>query len=423
MEVTVRPSSLKGIIRIPGSKSHTIRGLLLATIAPGRSVLSSPLYSSDTESCIECCRLLGASITAEPERIIVDGTGGDLATPENVLDVGNSGTTLYLSMGLAALSGSWSVFTGDEQIRTRSAANLLSSLRDLGVEAVSTRQNGCTPLLIRGPLKGGSTEIACPTSQYLSGLLLATPFARGDSEIRVELLNEKPYVEITLSWLDALGIAYRNDKFRRLFISGNQSIAPFERMIPADFSSATFFLCAAAITRSEITLMGLDMRDSQGDKAVVEILREMGCSAVVHESGITIRGDLLRGREFDLNSIPDALPALSVVACFAEGETRLVNVPQARLKETDRITVMTEELGKLGADIRELPEGLVINGNPDGNLVGAKVNGRSDHRVVMALAVAGLAAKGQTSIATAESAKVTFPEFFELLDSLRVPTA
>ena len=419
MEITVRPSSLKGTIRIPGSKSHTIRGLLFATLASGRSVLSSPLYSSDTNSCIECCRLLGASIEVSPERIVVEGTGGKLETPENVLDVGNSGTTLYLSAGVAALSDAWSVFTGDDQIRRRSAQSLLSSLKDLGADAISTRQNGCTPLMIRGPLKGGSTEISCPTSQYLSGLLLATPFAQGDTEINVTLLNEQPYVEITLSWLDSLGIAYRHDDFRRFYISGGQTISPFDRSIPADFSSATFFLCAAAITKSEITLVGLDMEDSQGDKAVVDILQEMGCSVAFHEHGLTIRGDSLKGGEFDLNSIPDALPALSVVACFAEDETRLVNVPQARLKETDRISVMTEELRNLGAAVDELPDGMIIKGKSGGNLEGTRVNGRYDHRVVMALAIAGLAARGQTSIETAESVQVTFPEFFDLLDSLR----
>ena len=419
MEKAIKPSALRGTIRIPGSKSHTIRGLLLATLAPGRSILTNPLFSSDTESCISCCKLLGASIESNPERIIVEGTGGNLSTPEDVLDVGNSGTTLYLSAGIATLSDTWSVFTGDHQIRRRSAEPLLSSLRDLGATATSTRNNGCTPILIKGPLTGGKTTIACPTSQYLSGLLLAAPFAQGDTEIEVTLLNERPYVEITLSWLDALDIAYHHDEFSRFYVSGGQSISPFDRIIPADFSSATFFLCAAAITKSEITLTGLDMQDSQGDRMVVDVLKTMGCSISDDDYSLTIKGDDLVGHEIDLNSMPDALPALAVVACFAEGETRLVNVPQARLKETDRIAVMTEELGKLGATVAELPDGMVIQGNPGRMLQGTRVNGRHDHRVVMALAVAGLMADGETTIETAESAEVTFPEFFDLLDNLR----
>ncbi len=415
MKQHIRPARLAGTVPIPGSKSHTIRALLVAGLAEGESRILHPLDSEDARSCIRASRLLGAEIAEESGVLTVTGVGGSPRIPENVIDVGNSGTTLYLAAGIAALAGGWTFFTGDGQIRRRSAANLLSALEDLGARTVSARGNGCAPFAIGGPLRGGETSIECPTSQYLSSLLLAAPLARGTSEIRVPLLHERPYVEMTLSWLDGQGISYERDGLQWYRIPGGQHYRGFERRVPADFSSATFFLCAAALTGSTLTLEGLDMSDSQGDKAVVGMLREMGCTIEENPEGITIRGGRLFGCELDLNATPDALPALAAAACFAEGTTRLTNVPQARMKETDRIRVMAEELGKMGADIEEEEDGLVIRGS---ELHGCEVDGRGDHRVVMALAVAGLGARGETVIDGAEAAAVTFPDFFELLQAV-----
>ena len=431
MEKTIIPSGLRGTIRIPASKSHTIRALLIASLAEGKSVIREPLFSDDSESCKNACRLLGAQIDVQKDVIYVSGTGGRPDVPEDVIDVGNSGTTLYLAMSVAALGAGTMVFTGDDQIRRRSAEPLLASLRDLGADAYSTRANGCAPLIVKGPLTGGKTSIECPTSQYLSSLLLALPLAKNDSEIVVTLLNEKPYVDIMLRWLNEQSIQYSREDYDRFYIKGGQAYQAFDRTIPGDFSSATFFLCAAAITGSEITLEGLDMDDVQGDKAVVGILEEMGCAVDIIQSGgtLNIKGGELHGGAFDLNAIPDALPALAVTACFAEGETRLENVPQARLKETDRISVMAEELSKMGARVEELSDGLVIHGNTAEEhgggagagkppLIGARVSGHHDHRVAMSLAVAGLAAAGETIVETADSAAITFPDFFEKLAEL-----
>jgi 3-phosphoshikimate 1-carboxyvinyltransferase len=434
MEKTIIPSGLRGTIRMPASKSHTIRALLIASLAEGKSIIREPLFSDDSESCINACRLLGAQIDVQKDVIHVSGTSGKPAVPEDVIDVGNSGTTLYLAMSVAALGAGTTVFTGDDQIRRRSAGFLLAALQNLGATAVSTRDNGCTPLIIQGPLKGGKTSIECPTSQYLSSLLIATPLAKSDTEINITLLNEKPYVDIMLQWLDGQDMQYDRRDYTRFRVKGRQTYRAFDRTIPADFSSATFFLCAAAITGSEISLEGLNMDDAQGDKAVVAILQEMGCKVEVARRGahgsdtaedgrgiLTIKGGELRGASVNMNAIPDALPALAVTACFAEGETRLENVPQARLKETDRISVMAEELRKMGGRVEELPDGLVIHGRgkgSSGTLTGARVNGHNDHRVAMSLAMAGLAAAGETVVETAESAAVTFPDFYEKLAEL-----
>ncbi len=447
MRCTVQPHVFSGTFRIPASKSHTIRRLLFASLAAGESVLDHPLDSLDTQACRDVCRAFGAEIqetrSADPvnaNQAGPDGTrlwrwtvrgvgagaaGGSLRTPENVLDVGNSGTTLYLALAVAALGNGATVFTGDEQIRRRSAAPLLAALQGLGTQAFSTRDNGCAPFVVRGPWRGGRVSVSCPTSQYLSALLIAAPLAPAGTatEIDVPLLNERPYVEMTLAYLDAQGVDYEAAADRSFFrVPGGASYAPQNGTVPGDFSSAAFPACAAAISGGPVTLLGLDDADTQGDKALFDMLADMGCrvswSGAGADRAVTIRRDQsLRGCTLDLNATPDALPALAAVACFARGRTELVRVPNARIKETDRIAVMAAELGKLGARTEELPDGLVIHG-ADGAappLRGGEVDGHGDHRVVMALAVAGLGAAGSVRIDGAEAAAVTYPGFLELL--------
>jgi 3-phosphoshikimate 1-carboxyvinyltransferase len=415
VEFIIQPSSLKGAVTIPGSKSHTIRALVFGLLGEGESSIESPLDSSDTRSCLGMIRKFGARAEVRGDAWVVRGTGGNPVVPDDVVDVGNSGTSLYIGLGIASLAAGCTVFTGDGQIRSRPADGLISSINRLGGTAFSTRDNGMPPIAVRGRISGGETEVRAVTSQFLTSLLIATPLAAGDTMIRVPLLNEKPYVTMTLGWLDRLKIRYDNRNYELFKIPGGQRYPAFRGHIPADFSSATFFLVAAAITRSELTLRGLDFNDTQGDKEVVNILRAMGADIHIGQNEITIRGKALSAGTFDLNAIPDSLPALAVASCFADGETRLVNVAQARLKETDRIKVMCEELRKMGGDIREEPDGLLIRRS---TLRGRRVSGHHDHRVAMALAVAGLAAEGETRVDTAESVSVTFPGFPGLLDSV-----
>lgn len=414
MQLTVRPSQLSGAVDIPGSKSHTIRAVAIAALAAGTSTIRQPLHSADTEAAFRCYRALGAEFV-EDDCWHVSGVGGQVRTPDDIVDVANSGTTLYVATGSAALGGGATVFTGDEQIRRRPAGALLQALSDLGATAFATRDNGCAPLVVRGPLGGGQVTIACPTSQFLTSLLLNCPLAEGDTEIIVPLLNERPYVQMTLDWLDRSGIRYEAEGLQHYRIPGGQRYQAFDRAVPADFSSATFFLCAAALGQGEVLVRGLDMNDSQGDKAVVEMLRAMGADITETAEGLRIRGCGLHGAELDLNDTPDAVPALAVTACFAAGETRLVNVAQARLKETDRLAVMAEELTRLGASVTEREDGLVIQG---GGLHGGPAHGHSDHRVVMALAVGGLYAREPITIDTAEAMNVTFPNFVHLMTGL-----
>lgn len=412
MVIRVSKSKLRGKVVIPGSKSHTIRALFIASLADGQSEIIRPLLSSDTLSAVETCRALGAEISVETDRFIVKGTGGNIKTPEDVVNVGNSGTTLRFGVACAALGEGYTVFTGDHQIRKRPLGSLIEALNNLGAHVFSTRNNGSAPVVVKGPISGGQTDLDSVTSQYLSALLISLPLAENDSEINIVRLNEVPYVEMTLWWLDRQNIKYSNNDFKSFRIMGGQKYNPFSIVIPGDFSSATFFAVLAAISGEEFILENLDMSDPQGDKRVLEILESMGARVSVQNNSVLIKGDKLKGLEIDMNSIPDALPAIAVAGCFAEGETRLVNVPQARLKETDRIHTMCQELKKMGADIEELPDGLIIK---QSRLKGCHVSGHYDHRVVMALAIAGLNAEGETIIDTAEAVNVTFPEFVDLI--------
>lgn len=411
-------SKLNGTVRIPASKSHTIRQVAIAALASGNSVIRNPLASSDTLSAAHCYGLMGARVDiSDPANWLIQGCGGKPTAPKDVIDVGNSGTTLRLALGSAALASPDQVFqfTGDHQIQSRPAGPLLDALNRLGASCRCIKDNGKPPIELRGGLTGGATPLEAPTSQYLSSLLMACPLAPQDTDIEITLLNEAGYVQITLDWLDRQGIQYDNQDFKRFIVPGRQQYRPFDLPVPADFSSATFFLCAGALFGEEIRLQGLDFKDSQPDKAVVEYLQAMGADIACEQDTVTIKGGELSGVDIDMNATPDALPAMAVVGAFARGTTRLLNVPQARNKETDRITCMAQELSKLGARIEELPDGLIIH---ESKLTPAPVQGHHDHRIVMALSIAGLAFDQPIEINTAEAMNVTFPNFVELMTTL-----
>lgn len=418
MKLIVNKSRMKGTVKIPGSKSHTIRAVAIASLADGESFIRSPLSSSDTLSAVSCYKALGAAIdNSDPELWKVTGTDGKITVPGDMIDVGNSGTTLRIAMGSSALAqpGQSTTFTGDEQIQSRLIEPLMNSLTELGAKCRSLQNNGKAPVEITGQLQGGKTSIAAFTSQYLSSLLLCTPLAPQDTEIDVTLLNEPGYVQMTLDWLDKQQIKYENQRMKKFNVKGGQTYQAFDLPVAADFSSATFFLCAATLLADEVALLGLDFSDSQPDKAVVDYLKAMSADITVESDSVKIRASQLKGTEIDMNATPDALPAMAVTAAFAEGETRLVNVPQARNKETDRIKCMATELAKMNIDVEELPDGIIIRHSKPKP---AQLHGWSDHRIVMALSLAGLVLDGPTIIDTAEAMSVTFPTFTELMTNL-----
>jgi 3-phosphoshikimate 1-carboxyvinyltransferase len=406
-------SRLRGDILIPASKSHTIRAVAIASLASGTSVLKNPLMSDDAQSSVNAAVEIGAKVELGTDWII-HGTAGIFLNPGKFIHVGNSGTSLRIYTALFSLSGKAITFDGDKSIRQRPMLPLLAALEKLGVRIVNTTEGKC-PFTIQGPLKGGRTIVNGVSSQFLTALLLSTPLASEDTEIEVENLNEKPYVEITLDWLRRMNIQFEQQGLNWFRIFGRQKYQSFERVIPADFSTATFPLCAAAITGSEILIRGLDFNDHQGDKEVFAYFEKMGIRFRHTAEGVWVNGGELQGIDIDMNNTPDALPAMAVAGCFARGITRLLNVPQARLKECDRIASTANELRKMGARIDELTDGLIIH---QSQLKGTDLHGYDDHRMVMSLSIAGLAAAGVTRVDTAESARVTYPSFIEDLKKL-----
>ena len=409
MKIFSSKSVLSGEISVPGSKSHSIRVVAIATMAEGSSTIISPLSSGDTLSSLVASEAFGASVEKKNDFWRIKGVGGKIKPCNKIIDLGNSGTSLRIFTALAALCDSKYSFDGDSSLRTREMRNLLSSLQDLGVETNSS--NGKCPLSVKGPLRGGHTSIEGKSSQFVTALLFSTPLAQKNSEIIITKLNEKPYVEITLDWLKRQQIEIEHEKDLTHFrVKGKQCYKSFESPIPADFSTATFPLVGAAITGGELSIRNLDFNDRQGDKEIFSVMEKMGVTVTKGAEWTIVRGpSKLKPVSVDLNATPDALPALAVAACFAEGRSEILNVPQARIKETDRIACMTRELRKMGADIEELPDGMIINGR--GELAGATVEGHGDHRIVMALAIAGLATGKETCVNGAEAAEVTYPEF------------
>ena len=328
-----KTEKLRGEITMPASKSHTIRAVIIASLAEGTSTLINPLFSEDTKAAINACQALGAKIEQKDTRLTIEGFGTNPRRPPEVLDMLNSGTSTNLMLGILAALGIEAVITGDASLRKRPVNALTEALIELGLNIEFFGIQGCPPLKISGKLQGRKITVdAGKSSQYVSSLLLACPLLKQDTEIFVKNPTELPYIAMTVQWLDGQAIQYEREGFSYFKIFGNQAYRPFEKIIPADWSSAAFPICAAAVTDSNVFIKGLDMHDVQGDKAVINYLKDMGADIALENNGIRIKGKDLKARELDINATPDALPALSVIGCYAHGKTKLYIVAQARFK-------------------------------------------------------------------------------------------
>lgn len=402
----VQRSVLKGQIEVPPSKSHSIRAVLYAALATGESYIHHLLESPDVEAMIRACRALGAQIEGE----VVRGVGGRPQTPADVIDAGNSGLVLRFIGALGCLADGYVVLTGDTSIRGRRPAQpLIDGLSQLGAFAISTRGNGLAPLVVHGPVRAGECTIQGQDSQPVSALLTLAALLEGKTTIRVQQPGELPWIDLTLSWLERLGVPVEQQNYQTYKIQGGKCWSGFTYRPPGDFSSAAFPIAAAIVTDSPLEIANLDFNDPQGDKALIEVLRQQGAPLEIGEGAVTVtgRGDF-RGNVVDMDPFIDAVPILAVLGCFAEGETQLVNAAIARQKESDRIRAICTELGKMGADIEERPDGLVVRRS---TLCGTRVHSHHDHRLAMALAVAGMGATGETIIDDVECVAKTYPSF------------
>lgn len=411
----VKPSKLAGEVKAPPSKSYTHRAFMVALLARGESKIINPLVSFDTEATIEAARTLGAEVSQEGDVWRVLGTAGELKPRADIIDARNSGTTIRLMSAIAALSPKLVRLTGDESVCARPMGPLIEALAKLGTKARCEGLRGRPPVVVGGGLRGGEVEITgAISSQFISALLLVSPYAKEDVKITVtEELRSKPYVEITLELLDGAGARIKRSRDLMEFkIPGGQVFKAIDFKVPGDFSSASFMLAAAALAGGTVRVSNLDVQSAQGDKRIIELLREFGADVRVKGKAVEVSGGgELSGIEADCGNNPDLVPALAVLGSVAEGRTRLLNIPHLRLKETDRIRALASELRKLGAEVKERPDELRIRGVK--RLKGAKLTSYGDHRMAMALAVASLVAWGETIIDGAESISVSYPSFVE----------
>lgn len=416
----VQKSQLMNELQVPSSKSQTHRAILMAALAKNKSIIHHPLFSSDTRTMIEACRCLGAQVNIHANHLEVEGTAGKIVGSEDVIQANNSGIVLRFISAIAALGSQPIVITGDHSIRhQRPMQIMLSSLSQLGVRALSTRGDGFAPIIIQGPLKPGKCQIADGAdSQNISPLLLAAVFLEGTLELEVVNPGEKPWVDITLDWLKRLGVPYQNHQYEKYKIQGIGVYPGFEYTVPGDWSSAAFPIGAALVTQSELTLRNLDIFELQGDKKIIDIFNQMGAHIDIDDQTKTLhinKGMHLKGVTVDINDCIDVITLVAAVACYADGETRITNASVARQKECNRITCVAAELSKMGACIQETTDGLIIKG---ASLRGTTVFSHGDHRMAMALAIAGMGAKGETCIQETSCIAKTYPSFVKDFQSI-----
>jgi 3-phosphoshikimate 1-carboxyvinyltransferase len=428
LEIETR-GPLDGQIRVPGSKSITNRALLLAALAEGESRLLGGLESDDTVVMRAALSAMGVGleIDAGPDNDPVwriEGRGGRFEVPDGPLDCVNSGTTVrFLTAALTLASGAI-VIDGNARMRERPISDLVISLRALGAELSIEGRDDCPPVRVAGGgLPGGCALIdGSRSSQYVSAILQAAPYAGRDVEIAFKdgLIVSRPYIDLTLDVMRAFGaeVDWRGEApDERLFVKAGQPYRAREYRIEPDASSAAYPFCAAAIAGGRVTLSGIPEDSLQADFRVLDLLVRMGCRIERAGDLVTLIGSetpLQSLGEIDMNDFPDAVLAYSVVALFADGPTTIKNVANLRIKETDRLEALACELHKLGARAEAGPDWLRIQPGP---LRGAEIATYDDHRMAMSFALAGLRVPGVVILDPGCVSK-TWPGFFEAFATL-----
>ncbi|NVL90293.1 MAG: 3-phosphoshikimate 1-carboxyvinyltransferase [Desulfobacterales bacterium] len=416
----IRPiKKIDAIVRVPGSKSYTQRALITSALAGDKSIIKDALISEDTEHLIKALCSLGANIAKERNDLVVEGTGGNLVTSSSALYLGNNGTGLRFLIGTVSLGHGIFVLDGNSRMRQRPIQPLVDALNRIGVNAWCVEGNGCPPVEVRASgLAGGKTFLSTGlSSQYVSSLLLAAPYAEKDIEIEIRgAMPSWPYIRLTLDVMERFGVKVSVLEERVFRIKAPQAYQPREYVIEGDVSSATYFMAVAAIIGRSIKISNVNPDSLQGDLRFMEILETMGCKVSTSGGGVGITGPLSNHEDlaFDLNDVPDMVPALAVVAAFRKGKTALKNISHLRVKESDRVAALTNELIKIGAKVEEKEDAMIVQGIATS---GADIDCYSDHRIAMSFAVAGLAIDG-ISIKDPDCVKKSFPDFWEKLESL-----
>lgn len=405
------------VLSLPGSKSITQRALILSGLADGESILENALRCEDTEHTARGLEKFGVRIFWEKETLRVQGTGGRLRAEEEAIFIGNSGTSMRFLTALAALKKGTTLLDGSERMRRRPMADLLHGLRALGAKAYFKDGNGCPPVVIESQgLSGGMANIAGEeSSQFLSALLMVAPYAEGDVSVKVVgSLSSRPYVDMTREVMSAFGVKIENQGYHSFFIKAGQRYFARWYRIEGDASTASYFFSAAAITRGRVRVENFPASSLQGDIAFLQVLENMGCEVIRGDGWAEVHGKELHGIEIDMNAIPDVVPTLAVTAAFARGRTVLQNIRHLRLKESDRVRALMEELRKVGIQVEEGEDWLAIEG---GKAHGAEIDPHDDHRLAMSFAMMGLVVPG-VKIKGEECVAKSFPDFWKRLERL-----
>ncbi len=420
MKVEIQPSSLKGTIQAPASKSSMQRACAAALLRKGRTVLFNPGYSNDDKAALDIIQRLGATITVEGETIIVESKG--VFPVDDTIHCGESGLSIRMFTPLVALSEKEITVQGAGSLVTRPMDFFDTILPQVGVTIKSNQ--GKLPLMIQGPLRPASIEVdGSLSSQFLTGLLMAYSAADAAGvSIRVNDLKSKPYIDLTLEVMQQMGMKVPENKNYEVFVF-HSSAAPalpiqdIQYTVEGDWSGGAFLLVAGAIA-GPVFIRGLDLHSTQADKAIIDALMAANAGIAMEAKGIQLHPTEMDGFYFDATDCPDLFPPLVALAAYCNGKTTIKGVSRLAHKESNRALTLQDEFGKMGLII-DLEEDLMIvhGGTP---LKGTGVHSHHDHRIAMACAVAALKAEGNTVIAEAEAINKSYPDFYTHLSSLGV---
>jgi 3-phosphoshikimate 1-carboxyvinyltransferase len=418
MNVIITPHSLGGMIDVPSSKSMGHRDLICAALAQGQSYVDNISPSQDIDATCSILRTLGILVenvhSHQIGRVAYRIQGGlqQIETPI-VADCGESGSTLRFLIPLCVLSGNTVTFIGRGRLADRPLNPYFDLFRKQGIHFEVGTEGKCLPLTVHGSLQPGMYELpGNVSSQFFTGLLLALPLLSGDSTlISTTSLESKSYIDMTIACMERHGVHINSDDRGRFFIPGNQHYHADHYNIEGDYSQAAFWLSAGILSQKPVMCKGLRPRSSQGDMAIISILRQMGGHLSKEGASLSAQPSTLAGRTINVEDCPDLTPILTVLAACSKGMTHIVQAGRVRLKECDRLHAMTVELNKIGADVQEEPEGLIVYGVD--TLRGGTVSAWNDHRIAMALAIASQRCSDNLTIEGAECVGKSYPEFWK----------
>ena len=406
------PSILKGAVKAPASKSMMQRAVAAAMLSNGKCVIYNPTYCADTLAAMSVIAALGARVERLPDKVIVESGG---ALKEKTLNCGESGLSIRMFSPIAALFDEEITLTGANSLRKRPMKIITDALSELGVKCSS--DGGFLPISVKGPLKGGKIEIdGSLSSQLLTGLLMALPLAKNDSELKVNNLKSRPYIDMTIQLLNDFGITIINKNYSVFSIPANQKYIPCDYTVEGDWSGAAFLLVAGAIN-GKITVSGLQQSSVQSDKNILNALKDTGAKIEITDNSVTIEPAELKSFTFDATHSPDLFPPLAALAAYCAGETVIKGVSRLIHKESNRAETIVSEFSKLGIKIRIEGDLMKIVG---GKPTGGNVESHNDHRIAMAMAVAAINASGKICINGSQCVDKSYSEFFNDLKALGV---